>query len=352
MAVYIIYFILIVIVPFFYGQDKNGRNRALLFLCTLLYAIFALKAPSVGCDISGYKIIYEQTGDYHFWQFDYNYMEFGYKLLMKLFFNCGFSFQAFTWVIYFVVVASIYSVIKLYSEDLTSSLLYYYSLTLFVFECSGLRQALAMSICLFAFIVLDKGNKKNNILFFLLVLFASTIHRSALGFICVFFFKHFRRSKLLYLALISLLVFSALNKSFFITYAQTSELSNYEYNEGLEIGGLFVFEFLIFIASCFCFKSYTNTEAKDRYLTILLTVGFGLVLMFVFRGSILMRAASYYTFFNIVLIPTLLKKIYGIGMGLVKILYIAFMFVMFYYFVLEPNTLGIVPYRFFFSEFQ
>jgi len=170
---------------------KTKAKREKYVLVAVMWAVFlllALKADSVGIDIQGYKAQYELTENVTWNDWDYVYFEKGYVLLMKIFAKINIPFQIFMALIYGVSCWAIYFFIKAYSRNTTFSLLVFICYQFFVFYISGVRQALAMSICMFAYVIMDKkvqDIKKGYLLFMILVILASSIHQSALIFFIV-----------------------------------------------------------------------------------------------------------------------------------------------------------------------
>ena len=127
MTIYIVYFFLILIVPPFCSAAFANKNKAQLtalkLLLFLMYLLLALKAETVGSDISGYKEIYEYTRTVPFNDFSYSIMEDGYLLLMKVFNILGFSFQGFAAFLYAIALIPLYFLIKKYSPNVMISVM-------------------------------------------------------------------------------------------------------------------------------------------------------------------------------------------------------------------------------------
>lgn len=354
MTIYIIYFFLILIIPGFCSTIKDRQKAqgiALRILMILMYLILALKAETVGCDISGYKEWYERTKLEAFNNFSYCYMENGYLLLMKVFNLLGVSFQLFSAFLYAIAILPLYHLIKKYSPDVMISVMILFCLDFFVFACSGLRQTVAMSLCVWAFLIL-KGNesKMNLIPSILVVVAAAFIHKSAALFVPVLFILYFRYKKLTYLFYIIALVVFFFNQHLLINLNLEYELSKYEYDNRLTLGLMFVFDIIMFVF--FAISIWGN---KPRYTdkVLLWQLGnillYGFVLMVGFNGAILLRSATYELLFLSILMPIALNFWPKETRNIISVIFIAVLFYCLYFLILKTNTLGIVPYKFFFQ---
>lgn len=108
------------------------------------------------------------------------------------------GFQLFVWLLsrifhdpqWIIVISSIINISSVLificrnSKNIPLSLTMYVSLGLMQFQMQGMRQAIAMSICLFAY---EFAKNKKTIPFLLLVFLAMQFHRTAIVFIAVYF---------------------------------------------------------------------------------------------------------------------------------------------------------------------
>lgn len=358
MTLYLLYFLLILIVPIFcsvaFKKTHEVQSKTLKVLMFLMYLILALKADTVGSDIAGYKEVYELTGFIAFNDFSYSYMENGYLFLMKLFSILGFSFQGFAAIIYAMIIIPLYYLIKKYSQDVMISVMVLFCLDFFVFACSGLRQVVAMSLCVWAFLLLKrKGDKRGFIFSIIIVVLASFIHKSAVLFIPVLFilyFNYITATCIIYIVVLSILL---LNSHLLINLNQEYEMSKYEFDERLTLGLMFVFDVIMlvfYIISISINQSHIKFSRDDKLLFWQFgnIVAYGLILMVGFNGSILLRSAAYELLFLSILMPMSFKFWNNKTRQVLRFIYIIVLFVCLYFFILEPNALRIVPYKFFF----
>jgi len=341
-------------------KGKKAEETALKILLFIMYLLLALKAETVGSDISGYKEWYEYTGTLPFNNFSYCYMENGYLLLMKMGNIVGLSFQAFEAIIYAVALLPLYFFIRNNSSNVTISVLILFCLDFFVFACSGLRQTLAMCLCAGSFTLLTRSSVRSSsmstsgvkvlLLSILIVIASSFVHRSALLFIPVLLIVFFQFRAFTFIIYVVVLLFLLLNQHYFIDLNQELELSKYEYDDRLTLGLMFVFDVIMFVFYLVSIQlnrsHFSNNYLTWQYGSVLF---YGFLLMIAFNGSILMRSAIYELLFLTIIMPSAIQSWGRVSRDLISFIYIAIMFYCLYFLILQPNALRIVPYKFFFQ---
>lgn len=324
-----------------------------------MYLMLALKAETVGSDISGYGEWYVYTKSVPFGDFSYCYMEKGYLLLMKIGNMIGLSFQGFEAVIYGIAILSMYYFLKNNSSNVMISILVLYCLDFYVFASSGLRQTVAIALCAASFTYLTKSINNEGKKYFrktrallisiLVVLAAASIHRSALLFIPALLIVFFQFKTLTYVVYLFVVAFILLNPNFILNYNIEHELSKYEYDDRLTLGLMFVFDvslFIFFLISQRVNKRYFNRVYSWQYGNVLL---YGFVTMLAFSGSILLRSSLYEIVFLSIIVPDAIESWEPSTRKIMTIAFVGIMFACLYFLILEPNTLWIVPYKFFFE---
>ena len=96
------------------------------------------------------------------------------------------SFNEFCVLVYAFIYFSLYCFIRKYSADYGLSVLIFTCYTFFIFFLTGLRNAIAIAICLWAFDCLMRRTRGGVVVYFMLALIASTIHTSALIFLLAY----------------------------------------------------------------------------------------------------------------------------------------------------------------------
>lgn len=355
MAIYLVYFSLILIVPAlcsnFYKNKEKAQTVALKILVFLVYLILALKGNNVGNDIQNYKEWFEITKTYPFNDFSYCYMENGYILLMKIFSFSGFSFQTFTAIIYLIILIPLYFFIKKYSSDIMLSMMIWFCLDYFAFSCSGIRQAAAMSICLFSYMLLTQNKSvKYFLLSVVILLIAASIHKSALLFSPVLIVTYSRNRFFTYTAFLIASIILLINPHILIDLNQEYEMTKYGYDKNLTIGLMFVFEVIMFVFYLISIKiNKTRVGDKGLLWELAVILIYGLILSVALSGAILMRVVSYELIFLIVVMPRAINSWEKNTRMIIKTVYVMVLFYCLYYLDLVPKTLNIVPYHFFFE---
>lgn len=161
------------------GKDSNSRRVFVVVAGTSLFALLASRAATVGTDLVAYSIQYADG----FFRDD----EPGISLLMDLTNALSLPFQAFLAIVALIVVVSVSYLYYHYSPAPLLSFVLFVSFGLLAMSMTGLRQILAVSVTIWAFIALTRGAR---IWFFLLVALASTFHLSAIIFFPVYLLRH------------------------------------------------------------------------------------------------------------------------------------------------------------------
>ncbi|MEH7159009.1 EpsG family protein [Neobacillus drentensis] len=335
----------------------------MLFGTISMYAISALKKDTVGIDTLGYKRVYESASQYSWGDFNYVYFEPGYILLMKIFSQIGLSFQLFSAIIYAFIYLSFYQFVKRYSKDVTLSLLIYICYIFFVFNISGIRNAISIAICLYSFRLLEKSGVKSFIGFTLVVLIAYFFHNSAIIFFLVYYIMKAKITPFAALGYIGgslgLVIFRNYIYSFINTFihgmGQPGEIS---------IGGNIILLIGILIFSLISLYFINKTQVKnskrlnytqigsnstspfDISMGCLKLLYVAIVVLLMTGQDDLSRSAMYLQVFIIILLPNILQLFEIKSRILLKGLLVSFLIIFFYVTVLSVRQYDIVPYYF------
>lgn len=183
----LIYFAMLALLAVIYGLSRymnvtvgeNGNNISRsrgdhFFLCAavlFLGLVMGLRASDVGADTLNYMLKYES------YAINGLNTEILYEAINIFFSSLGVPWQVFLLIISFFISACLAYFIDSYSRNLLASVYLFITVGLFQMYMTGLRQSLAISICLVAIVFLNKGY---SIRFLLLVLVASLFHNSAI----------------------------------------------------------------------------------------------------------------------------------------------------------------------------
>lgn len=353
-----------IMLSFAVASAKNSKSKIKLFLSGgLLGILMGFKAMSIGNDTENYVYFFNQMKKSPSFFDSLSRFEKGYQVYNKL---IGLVFddpQALFIVTAIICIGCIcYGTVKL-SINWQYTLFLFVGLRFFYFFLSGLRQSLALSIVILAFVMLQE---KKYIHFLCLVLLSSTFHFSALIFLIVFPLSRIKINgrtviKILILVLIVYVLFIpilgvVLSKlpSYYSHYiaseaGSANNIANYIYTLINII--FFVFAYLAGNAK----DLRVNTEKKEAYdvnlqlLLMLLTVGASFIAT---RASILDRIVQYFWIFSIFSIPNMLFSIKDQKKRTIWYLLITSFVILYNLVLLElrPEWTEIVPYRFFWQN--
>ena len=320
--------------------DREKGERLILVLgMAAIFLLLVLKKDTVGMDILGYRRQYRIAAAVLWRDFDYVYFEKGYVLLMKIFAKSGLPFRCFTLFIYSILCLGYYRFLKRFSENVTLSLLMLICYQFLVFHTSGLRQSLAMGICLLAFLQLEEGHWVRGLG---MALLAAAFHRGALAFLAVFPVYGLRKRKIpgfVYLAGIGAAV--ALRPVLWKLAGLI--FSDISYPGGIDVGGN-----LIFLAGIAAFGLYTLDGRGSELDRFFARMGYGALLTdLVLSGSSLLRCNLFFTLFLLAGVPNAVSRYERRTQVVLNTALGCFLIVLFYGDTLAINQLGLLPYRFF-----
>ncbi len=355
-------------------DTKKAETYALGISALLLFLVFALRAPSVGRDIPGYKEMYEKLAANLKYDANTYWTEKGYELL-EIFFG---RYLKADWQVFLAFcsgfsIFSYFLFIKRYSLDPTFSLLIYIFMGYMIFDISAVRTMLSIAICLLVLPFFDKkGIWPAMAVTFAVILVATQIHSSAY----IFFFLY-----ILYkipINSISIFFFVSLPVFFFALRGPIMDwaISNFKRSEvdgGLSLGGnvilyalFLLFAIIVFFVSCrqrgISMKSIggvnlaaaQKTQIRDALSNIDIPTMMSFRMLYagalftIFAGSnIFSRMAQYGLIFTITLLPNLTSKLEAKSRFIVKLGLLGLLAVYFYFLKVRTNELDFLPYKFF-----
>lgn len=281
-------------------------------------------------------------------------MEAGYLysvwLLSKIFYHPQFVF---------VLSAILFSVsvcrfTYLNSENIVVSLVMFVCLGLYTFMVQGLRQAIAMAICLFA---IEECKKRRPIRFLLLIALAFLYHRTSIIFAIIYLgawevFNGEAKAQICVTSSAALLLSPLL-----IRYG--NELIGKDYEGFVESGGIIALAIyaIILLASALFInergdrkrsgynllrkKEITNTNALFFYMTLL---GMVFYMMRFFAVLAMERISFYFMFGQIILLPSVIKAFEPKARTGLNVLVVGLSIALFWY---RMRSSDLVPYYFF-----
>lgn len=294
-------------------EDKNKQTTFLVVSAIVLALFTGLRDQYTGTDTNGYINAFFRYRKYdsisEIMQLEVKNDEYGYAL--------------FTWLIgrftdnvniYFTILAGIfaYSLAKFIhknSQNCFFSMILYYTVGMFSFQMTGMRQALAMALLLFG---VECIKEKKLIKFLLIVWLASTFHRSAFSFLAAYPIAHmkinFRNFSLYFLSTAFVIVFrskiSAILGKFF----------GYEYELGNSVsddmGGITVIGMLL-LTIIVCYIFYKQVVVQNKFNTVFFNITMASLIIYLLRYMIRIfeRVSFYYQFAFIILLPNVISAI-------------------------------------------
>ncbi len=285
------------------GYRTGKRNNIVLFLsCFSIYVLMVLKAPISG-DYSRYAINFLDSVNktiQFYW--DRNFDP-GFYILTKIIGEIHFSTVFYFAVTSAIICLSLFFFIKRYASNKSYALYFYYTIGLFAFSLAGLRQALAMSICLFAY---EAARRRKIIPFLILVGAAYLQHKSALFFLPVFFVGWVPWKAKYHLIILS--TFGIVGLFFHEIYTMVTEWMDYNYAiESTGNGGIFLIILLIigFLGVVYR-KKLMETNQDSLFF---LNMHFVVILLWIFRmfTRTAERPTFYYLYASVILLDRILS---------------------------------------------
>lgn len=316
MITYFGYVISPIILAFFLNARNddhvNANNRTkkdFLILCgVVMFFMIALRSQYIGStDSSNYfagweavsKTSLSEMGQY----VDDSRMEpvFLYTewLLSRLFIPAQFVF-VFTGALFAIAVCRF---VYKNCEDVVLGMFMYNSLGLFSFMIQGMRQAIAMSICLFA---VEMCKERKPWKFIALVLLASCYHRSAIFFLIVYPFYglklNLKTCAILGVACTALVASSG-------TLVQLgNEVVQAEYRNTVDGGGLIATLIYVLVVGVALFLSGNKRlDVNFSFFVIFTVFGMVLYIMRYFNAQVMERVSFYFMFGQMIILPSTLR---------------------------------------------
>lgn len=234
-----------------YGWLKDGRLSSAIWGAIPLFLILSLKSTDVGIDMVSYVNRFENAEEMMNLFSTASEMGFNYY---NLFLNkIGLTWQLYLVVCTLILMIGWISFAHKYSVDTYYSYFLYMTIGLFTMNFSGLRQSLAIAICLIALVLFQSNyqTRRNRSwgLFVLLVLLSATFHNSSIIFIIVPFLFRYRITKKQCFILLLLATAALVYKDFitgFIPNLKGTRYSDFTFDEAYAINPLVIL-FTIFV---------------------------------------------------------------------------------------------------------
>lgn len=193
-AWYLTLFIVFSINILFKSSRINQRKTAVVLTFIVLFLFQALRDESVGIDLINYQKFYKVFYHQSYLEIISKGEQFSLEPVFIIFCKIIADITNGNWQIFIAIIAFFnnYVLCKMiykYGRNTLYAFSIYIAIGLFVFSFSGIRQMIAISLCMLAF---DKLNSGKKIMACIYIIFAFLFHNSAIIFIAAMFMNKIR----------------------------------------------------------------------------------------------------------------------------------------------------------------
>ena len=310
MSVYIWLVVLLLLTAWLMKGNRKGNKLYIFTACALLFCVMAFRDISaVGMDsATSYVRAFNNAGTTD-WENVTNLTRdehnIGFYYFAKLAYQItGGDYQAFIMIISAICMISFARFIRKYSPSPVQSALYFMGLMFYTLMFDALKQALAMSILLFAF---DAIVNRKPIRFIILVLFASWFHFPAMVFLPAYWIGNMKANKnyILMLGFMLLLTFIFREQ---LLKVMTDAYDTKIYDRERTFFATKVIIMIVIVAAALVLRKPTQ---KDRtYCIMLQLMGVAIVLQtFSTYNNTFERLSNYYFQVATVFIPLVFEDL-------------------------------------------
>jgi transmembrane protein EpsG len=338
----------------YYRDPKQAKKRYVQIVCVILVLVSGLRNVGVGEDTYNYYLDYHRTSNVP-WQDLLSDLlsryrsgeEIGYPIFVKA---TQFISENFT--VYLLIVAALFYLslgkfINSNTPSLASAILaltIFYVLFFYVFSMTAIRQSLAMAATMICY---EFIKRKKLIPYILILILASTIHKSILIFLPFYFICRLKNTKFIFpLVLILFPIIMVLRSTvgvFIINFG------GYEVYDQYEGAGTFTFTTIfLFVSAAALFRQKLILQNSPGNIHYYHAFAFALVLLpLSWISPVLLRVTMYFSIFMILLIPQLIASYKTFSVAFPKHLLRAAILVLF---LMYSRTVYTKEYRFFWEE--
>lgn len=327
--------------------DKHKHAIGLFFFLYLL--LLMLRARTVGVDLIGYSRIFASYADMPWNRLTESKLEIGYGILNKAISCFTSNFQWFIAITAAITIIPIFAVYKKEIVDSYLSISIFLIMPTFVMFFSGLRQSIAISLGVIAYIF---TKKKKLLPFLLVVILAFFFHKSAFVLIFMYplYWVRITRKSLSIVVPVMTLIFIFSKPIFSLLQSAISGL----YNVKSSATNAYSMLILFIVFAVFAFVVPDENELDTDTIGMRNFLLFAIVIqMFAPLHTLAMRFNYYY----IVFIPLLIPKIIQSSSArferiavLAKYVMIVFFLGYFWLNIAFKSSLGAFPYHFFWEN--
>ena len=280
------------IVYLIYNQAQNDKQKKWLFIlgCLGLWLFVGLRSNNTGADTIGYVESFQNIVNIRWDGIAEAYTkDHGYYYFVKLIRSITSSTVIFKLATAFASLIGVFDLCYRNTKRPVLALYFYVTIGNLYFVMTGMRQAIAMSICLLSIRFIQK---RKLIPFVLLVLIAAQFHHSAYIFLVMYFLGTRRVDAL------NMLITIGVTIAAYFSYESLLDVANemLDYDYGIEEagnGGIFFVILLIILVLALITKSNWMKDIKER---VVMNTGVLAGVIWVFRlvGRTAERPSMYF----------------------------------------------------------
>lgn len=289
----------------------SGNKMYLIFSSIVLILVSGLRSEVVGKDTKMYHTLFlyaKESNSFSelFSSWTGGHMEIGYtyfEYIVSRFAN----FQFFLVFVGILTIIPVVILVYKYSSNYWMSLFLFVSFGYYAFSMNGIRQAMAMSICAFAYMY---AKEKRLIPFIFAMILAILFHKSAVIFIPVYWLSKIKLTKYTPYIFTGLVIVSFILKNYF--FAFLNMFSRLKYNYTSDVGGFRMYLFMLFTVVVLWIyrKHYLKNDENDVNLTLLYMTAIACIIWPVTSANAaVFRLYYYYHMYFILSIPELIDKV-------------------------------------------
>lgn len=336
-------------------SDEKTKKKYIFFCGAVLFLMIALRNNRVGStDSANYYNNWKTLSKMSFANAKIfitdNKMEPGYLysvwILSRVFVNPQWVF-VFSGLLFAISVCRF---IYLNSDNVVMSMVMYITLGLYTFMVQGLRQSIAMSICLFA---IEHAKQRRPIRFFILIIIAYFFHHSSIVFALTYFLFWKKYTQITKIQILAAAAVILLATPLIVRYG--NEIVDRDYGGTVDSGGfIFLAIYLIILLLALLFIPEKYEQASDRMLKktvcnesfflAMTAVGCCFYMMRYFGTQALERISFYFMFGQLITLPQVVRQLDGKSQKIAKAVIIVLCIALFAY---RLRGSDLVPYRFF-----
>ena len=330
----------------FWGYRVRMKTIVKICACGLVVLLTVFRAKSVGGDLVNYERTFEYWKELSLVEiFKVKNCDIGFVLLNWLVGKFSNNFYVLMIVVSLITLVITIAVIKKCSVNVSYSLFLYICIGQLGSLFSGIRQTLAVALVFYSINCLLENKRK---LFYIFIILAVSIHRTAIVGIVLYWLIHEREKQYRYakwlLLVTSIILIASVGIPLIISLYTINDYSALVVSgTGYKLLGFRIVLCIFFYNvsdKCECKREATNIMFKAYMIgTVLqiLAIGF----------SLLTRLTTYFCVGVVVWLTNMIEAIQSEKMKLAYRLIVTTIAVLYWIYIYRNDTAGIMPYRFF-----